>query len=450
VLILLTHANHLYSDRKQARKRQPYPPLQALIAASLLRSRGYEVALHDTTFDRDVAQAMDRYRPDIVVVSEDNFNFLTKMCLLGNRELAFATAAAAKARGIRSVVNSSDATDRPEAYLRAGFDRVILGELEQTLVDTCVQWPDMVAGSVRWNANGSVAQASPRARVADLDSLPLPAWDLVDINRYRDVWQDAHGYFALNLITSRGCPYRCNWCAKPLYGDSYKHVSADRAAAEMECVKDLFRPDLIWFADDIFGLSARWTREFAACVAQRDARIPFRIQSRCDLMTAETAERLAEAGCVEVWMGAESGSQRILDAMEKGIRVEQIRQARANLARLGIRACFFLQFGYLGEEWEDVEATIRLVRETRPDDIGVSVSYPLPNTRFHQIVRDQLGAKSNWSDSDDLAMMFQGAFPTDFYHALAEALHLEVRNGCSPAALANAWDKVEQLRCACC
>jgi radical SAM superfamily enzyme YgiQ (UPF0313 family) len=305
----------------------------------------------------------------------------------------------------------------------------------------CRDWPQLVAGS---------AFMPPRAPVANLDELPLPAWDLVDMRAYRDAWISAHGHFSLNLATSRGCPFHCNWCAKPLYGDTYRHLSPDRVAAEMECLKDLFAPDQLWFADDIFGLSAQWTREFAACVERRGVRIPFRIQSRCDLMNRDRVEALARAGCVEVWMGAESGSQRILDAMEKGIRVEQVHDARENLRQSGIRACFFLQFGYLNEEWDDIERTIRMVRETQPDDIGVSVAYPLPNTRFHQIVSAQIGPQANWRDSGDLAMIFQGAFPTDFYRALADALHLEVRGNASGALVRDAWDKVEQLRCACC
>jgi radical SAM superfamily enzyme YgiQ (UPF0313 family) len=218
----------------------------------------------------------------------------------------------------------------------------------------------------------------------------------------------------------------------------------------MECVQELFAPDQLWFADDIFGLSGRWTREFAASVERRGVRIPFRMQSRCDLMTRETVEALRRAGCVEIWMGAESGSQRILDAMEKGIRVEQIAEARENLRRHGIRACLFLQFGYLGEEWNDIERTIQMVRDVRPDDVGVSVSYPMPNTRFHQIVHGQIGAQANWRDSADLAMMYQGAFPTEFYRALADALHTEVRYGDEHASVHSAWEKVEQLRCACC
>ena len=438
MLIMLTHANHLYSDRKQVRKMQPYPPLQTLIAAALLRRDGHRVVFFDCTFDRDFISTMDTYQPDVVAVCEDNFNFLTKMCLLENRELAFEIAAAARVRGIPAIVNSSDSTNNPQAYLAAGFERVILGELEGTLSELCRHWTQKPAQ----------IEYDPARAVVDLDELPMPAWDLVDMDAYRRAWMDAHGYFSLNLTASRGCPYRCNWCAKPVHGDAYRQYSPDRVAAEMECVQELFAPDQLWFTDDIFGLSGKWTREFAACVERRGVRIPFRMQSRCDLMTRDTVEALERAGCIEVWMGAESGSQRILNAMDKGIRVEQIAEARENLRRHGIRAGLFLQLGYRGEEWDDIEKTIRMVRDVRPDDIGVSVSYPMPNTRFHQIVQAQMGTQANWRDSADLAMMYQGTFPTEFYRALADALHAEVRGGDESASVA--WEKVEQLRCACC
>lgn len=144
-------------------------------------------------------------------------------------------------------------------------------------------------------------------------------------------------------------------------------------------------------------------------------------------------------------MGAESGSQRILDAMEKGIRLEHIYRARKNLMGHGIRACLFLQFGYPGETWEDILETIRMVRETKPDDIGVSVSYPLPGTKFYQLVASQVGAKANWADSGDLAMIFRGAYSTEFYRALADALHLEVRGSAGAAAIREAWERVYDL-----
>ncbi|MEI9811448.1 MAG: radical SAM protein [Acidobacteriota bacterium] len=434
MLIFLTHANHLYSDRKQVKKMQPYPPLQTLMVAALLRESGHEIVFFDCTFNRDFLPALDACEPDLVAVIEDNFNFLTKMCLLENRKLACEMAQAARARRIPAIINSSDSTGNPAAYLAAGFTRILTGEIEDAIVRACAQ--------------GDVPASS--APVADLDALPLPAWNLLDAGPYRRAWLEAHGYFSINLAASRGCPYQCNWCSKPIHGNSYRTLSAARTAETIHQANQVLRPDRIWFADDIFALSPRWATEFAGEMTRRGTRVPFKMQSRCDLMTRPTVAALAKAGCAEVWMGAESGSQRVLDRMEKGLRVEQIGAACANLRRHDIRACLFLQFGYLGEEWDDIEATIQMVRDVRPDDIGVSVSYPLPGTRFHQIVQQQRTGELHWSDSADLAMTYNGAFSSDFYRALSEALHLEVREADSSAAIAQAWDRVEALRCAYC
>jgi radical SAM superfamily enzyme YgiQ (UPF0313 family) len=272
----------------------------------------------------------------------------------------------------------------------------------------------------------------------------MPAWDLIDAAPYRQAWTSAHGYFSINMVSSRGCPYRCNWCAKPIWGDSYHCRSARLVAEEMLKLKTRFQPGHLWFADDIFALSQQWTLEFADAVESLGAQIPFKMQSRCDLMTRPTAGALRRAGCDEVWMGVESGAQGVLDAMDKGTRLWQVYEARDNLRRHDIRACYFLQFGYPGETWAEIEKTIALVRDTRPDDIGVSVSYPLPGTAFHQMVSSQLGPKENWADSDDLDMMFQGAFSTTFYRALADALHIEVSEG--RAAAEEAWSNVHKLK----
>jgi radical SAM superfamily enzyme YgiQ (UPF0313 family) len=214
----------------------------------------------------------------------------------------------------------------------------------------------------------------------------------------------------------------------------------------MLLLKQRYQPDHIWFADDIFALSARWTLEFSRAVEELNAQIPFKMQSRCDLMTRDRVAALKRAGCCEVWMGAESGSQRILDAMDKGIRVADIYEARENLERFGIRAAWFLQFGYPTEKWEDIEATITMVRETKPHDVGVSVSYPLPGTKFYQLVASQLGAKTNWSHSGDLAIMFRGTYPSELYRALAHAVHLEVREPKNHSGIENAWQTVYRLK----
>jgi len=447
--VLLTHSNHLWSDRKQIAKMQPYPPLQTLLAAAFLRQQGIAAGLYDPTLEppgksvsRGFEMALDLHRPGLVVVCEDDFNFLSKMCLMRNRELAFLFAAAAQQRGIPIAVHGSDASDNVEAFLRAGFSFVLLGEVETTLLELAKGVPPQNIRGLAFEGPFGVVRTSSSPAREDLDSLPLPAWDLIDAERYRSAWRDAHGYFSLNMATSRGCPYRCNWCAKPIYGQNYHVRSARSVASEMLHLKRTLRPDNIWFADDIFALSPRWTFEFSQAVEELDARIPFRMQSRCDLMTRETVAWLKSAGCAEVWMGAESGSQKILDAMDKGIRVEHVLAARENLKRHGIRACFFLQFGYPGEGWTDIEATVSMVRQAQPDDIGISVSYPLPGTRFHEAVARDLSTHANWSDSADLAMMFRGTYTTDFYRALADALHIEVRGGGDKES---AWQRVRVL-----
>jgi anaerobic magnesium-protoporphyrin IX monomethyl ester cyclase len=446
--ILLTHGNHVYSDPKQVAKMQPYPPLQTILVAAVLEQHGIETAVFDPTLvlpEDGFRAALKHHRPRMVIACEDDFNFLSKMCLARNRELAFWMARAAKDAGIDAVVHGSDASDHVPAYLAAGFSAVAVGEPEATLLELAQGRPLHDVAGLAYRCEQGVHYNAPRHVRPDLDALPLPAWHLVDMDRYRQAWIAARGYFSLNLASSRGCPYRCNWCAKPIHGNRYHAHSPQRVAAEMLELKQRFQPDHIWFSDDIFALSPRWTNEFAAAVERIHARTPFKMQSRCDLMTRDTVVALRRAGCEEVWMGAESGSQRILDAMDKDIRVEEIHAARENLRANGIRACFFLQFGYPGETWADIEATIRMVRETAPDDVGVSVSYPLPGTKFHQIVSAQIGAKANWSDSADLAMIFQGEFSTAFYRALADAVHAEVRGGNDSDRV---WQMVHALRAA--
>jgi len=442
--VLLTHSYHLYYDRKQMRKMQPYPPLGTLYAAALLRRAGISVALFDTMLndpETGFQIALAQHHPKIVVVFEDNFNFLSKMCLTRMREVAYHILGASLRTGATVLVNGSDASDHAMDYLEKGFRAVLLGEAEFTLLETATHLLNgdqralaHIAGLAYLDrASGGIVRTGQRDFMRDLDHLPFPSRDLIDTNAYRNAWKTAHGYFSLNIVASRGCPYRCNWCAKPIYGDSFSVRSAALVAEEMRQLKHELGADHLWFADDIFGLRPKWVRQLADEVQKLDAVIPFKMQSRVDLMTPETGRALRRAGCAEVWMGAESGSQKILDAMDKGTRVDQIAKARENLRQEGIRACYFLQFGYPGETWNDIQSTIKLVRDTRPDDIGVSVSYPLPGTKFFDRVQAQLGEKTNWSDSEDLAMMFQGAYTNEFYRALHDALHAQVDhwNSCS-------------------
>jgi radical SAM superfamily enzyme YgiQ (UPF0313 family) len=279
-------------------------------------------------------------------------------------------------------------------------------------------------------SNGLYRRNLRRSDIKDVDTLPFPAWDLVDVEKYRRIWQERHGYYSMNMVTTRGCPYHCNWCAKPSWGQRYNSRSPENVAAELKWLKETFEPDHIWFADDIMGLKPGWWKRYADAVEAKDALVPFKCLSRADLVlrNEDDVTALKRAGCDIIWMGAESGSQKILNAMEKGTKVEQIYEATRRLHEAGVRVGFFLQFGYPGETRADIEKTFQMVRDCRPDDVGMSVSYPLPGTKFHENVKVQLGDKQNWVDSADLAMMYQGPFTTDFYRQLHIVLHKEFRS----------------------
>ena len=435
--VLIGQSYFLRFDPKLWAARQPYAPLGALYAAAAVRAQGWEVALFDamlagSTDDWDAA--LDRHRPRVAVLFEDSFNYLSKMCLLRMREAAVTMIAAARRRHVEVVVAGSDASDHPGLYLDAGAVAVVTGEGEVTLtavLDTLTGRSTTplaaVAGVAVRDASGAVCRSAPRPFLRDLDELPRPAWDLVDLERYRRLWRRHHGYFSMNVVTTRGCPYGCNWCAKPVYGQRYTTRDAASVVDEIAWLQATFAPDHLWIADDIFGLRPGWIETFARLARERGVRVPFKCLLRADGVTPSIAEALASAGCRTVWIGAESGAQRVLDAMDKGIAVGDIERATRLLHGCGIEVGFFLQFGYPGEELADIEQTLRLVRRCRPDDIGVSVSYPLPGTRFFERVRMQLGAKRNWVDSDDLAMMYRATFSPAFYRALHALVHAEFR-----------------------
>ena len=436
--VLFGQAYFLRFDPKLWAAQQPYAPLGSLYAAACAREHGYEVAFFDAmlaTTEAEWAMALDRHRPRVAVLFEDSFNYLTKMCLLRMRQAALTMVEAARDRGIRVVVAGSDATDHPELYLQRGADVVIIGEGEATLVDVLDLWSgrrvDSLAGipGVCWSdPDEGIQRTAHRDVIRDLDALPRPAWDLVDIERYRTIWRRRHGYFSMNVSTTRGCPYHCNWCAKPIYGQRYAARSPESVVSEVAWLKEAYQPDHLWIADDIFGLKPGWIEAFARGVVARDVRIPYKALLRADGVTESVADALAASGCRTAWIGAESGSQRVLDAMEKGIRVDQIANATRRRRARGVGVAFFLQFGYPGETLEDIQRTLEMLRACRPDDIGVSVSYPLPGTAFYERVKAQLGQKQNWVDSDDLAMMYRSTYPPEFYRVLHRLVHAEFRS----------------------
>lgn len=434
--ILFTHSYFMHFDPKQWETGQPYAPLGTLYAAALMRDNGYDVSFFDTMFSKkaeEITSPLEETLPDFFVIYDDGFNYLTKMCLTNMREAAFKMCRIAKEKGCIVIVSSSDSTDHYEAYLDEGADFVLLGEAEHTLLALTQSLAtrnnnlNEILG-IAYKTGNSVIKTQRRPVIRDLDALPMPAWDLVNIEPYRNMWMKSSGYFSMNTGTTRGCPFKCNWCAKPIYGNRYNSRSPENVVKELLFLKQQFNFDHIWFCDDIFGLKPGWVERFADLVESNHLRFGFKIQSRADLLLQENyVKDLSRAGCDNVWMGAESGSQRILDAMDKGITTGQIKEATLLLKKHKIKPSFFIQFGYLGETGKDIRQTIDMINQLLPHSIGISVSYPLPGTVFYDKVKADLKQKTNWTDSDELQMMFRNTFNPGFYKQLHRYVHQTYR-----------------------
>lgn len=433
--ILFSHSYYYKLDPKQWKNKNPFPPLGTLYAASLLRKNGFDVSLFDTNLldsPKSIQTVLHKTKPKYLVIYDDGFNYLTKMCLTNMREACFEMIKYGKNHDCTVIVCSSDSTDHYAEYMGKGADFILQGEGEITLLELLKsldnqQNIDSLEGIVL-QKKGNLQVNKKRNVQQILDGFPMPAWDLVDIESYRSIWKQSGKEFTLNIATTRGCPYKCNWCAKPIYGNRYNAHSPEYIVEEIAFLKKTFGVARFWMCDDIFGLKPNWVQEFNAKLKEQNLKISYYIQSRVDLLLKEdTIDCLAESGLEEVWVGAESASQKILDAMDKGTTVEQIYKATEILKSKKIKVAFFLQFGYLDENQEDIAKTIAMVKELMPDNIGISVSYPLPGTKFYDKVKDDLKLKSNWTDSDDFEMLFHGTYKSNYYRKLQRFVHKEFR-----------------------
>lgn len=434
--ILLANSYFLKHDAKEHKAMNLYAPLGTLYAASYLIQKGYDVKVFDTMLaenENELSAELKKYKPKVFVIYDDVFNYLTKMCLSRMREAAFKMAQIAKEFGCTVIVSGSDAEDHKEKYFNNSADYIISGEGEIALEELTDSLLNSVNNfreidGISYIDNGKIVSKEKRKVIKDLDTLPFPARELIDIDGYKERWYKKHGIFSMNIVTTRGCPYHCNWCAKPIYGQVYNSRSPENVVKEMKMLSEVYHPDHLWFCDDIFGLKPGWMKSFSEELKKQGVRIPFKCLSRADLLLKEdNITDLAQSGCESIWIGAESGSQKILDAMEKGTTIEEITEARKLLKKHNIKTCFFLQFGYTGETKKEINQTLDMVRKLMPDDIGISVSYPLPGTKFYEKVSVKMGEKKNWTTSGDFDMMFDGTYPTKFYRNLHKTFHKEFR-----------------------
>ena len=415
--ILFGQSYFLRFDPKLWAAMQPYPPLGTLYAASYLRGRGYDVDLFDAMLAESESEwdaALARSQPRIAVLYEDNFNYLSKMCLLRMRQAAFAMIEMARQRGCTVIVAGSDATDHAEAYFNAGADYVLIGEGEETLgelVDHLLRdGPplDAILG-LAFERDGQLVITPRRPDLKDLDALPFPAWDLVDIERYRAMWYARHGYYSMNLATSRGCPYHCNWCAKPIWGQRYHVRSPENVVAELAWLKRTYKPDHVWFVDDIFRPHPR-----LGGALRRPGRgtrrrlVPFKSLQRVDLiLKGDTIDACAGPAPSASGSAPSRARRRSSTPWKRAPRSSTSTRPRGACTQPASRSASSCSSATRARRARTSNARCRWCA-TAADDIGMSVSYPLPGTRFFTAVQHELGSKQNWEDSDDLAMLYRG------------------------------------------
>jgi radical SAM superfamily enzyme YgiQ (UPF0313 family) len=399
--ILLTHGYFLAEDEKEQQIMKPYPPLGLLYISAYMGRAGFDAEIYDSTWGTK-SELFARLANEPGGVLGIYTNLITRANVL-------AIVGEAKRHGWTVVLGGPESANYTEQYIAHGADVVVVGEGEETLAELLPRLTAKgphhlhgIAGTTFRDDDGKVVANEPRAQIADLDSLPWPDRERIDLPRYVEAWRTHHGMGSVNLITARGCPYKCNWCSHAVFGYSYRRRSFLDCADELEHIHGTYRPDQVWYSDDVFTINHKWLFNYAAELKRRGLKLPFETISRADrMMKEEVLATLAEMGCYRIWIGAESGSQRILNSMQRGVTVEQVEWATKAAQRHGIQVGMFLMWGYDGEELEDIEATIEQLKKWNPDVFLTTVAYPIKNTPYFNKVAANAVLTKDWSAASD-------------------------------------------------
>jgi len=442
--LLLTHGYFLSEDEKERQIMKPYPPLGLLYLSAFLKTRGYSVDIFDSTF-AGRGRLVERFASESGTVGI----YTTLM----TRRSVLQIVRAARLHGWRVILGGPESANYPSEYLESGADAIVIGEGELTLSELLPALERLgphrlheVPGIAFRDETGEVVHTRERAKLKDLDSLPLPDRAAIDHRLYLDAWKTHHGASSINLITARGCPYRCNWCSHAVYGYTHRRRSPAAVADEMQTIVERYDPDQVWYADDVFTISHPWLAEYAAELARRGIHKPFETITRADRLQSEASvELLRKLGCYRIWIGSESGSQKILDGMQRGVTVEQVRHSTKLAQAHGIQVGMFLMWGYEGEEIEDIAATVEHVKRSNPDVFLTTVSYPIKGTGYFAKVRGKIALPLPWAEGSDRDYVVEGRRGREYYkladwwlRSEVEASRLEARDPTRAAELMSA------------
>jgi radical SAM superfamily enzyme YgiQ (UPF0313 family) len=340
--------------------------------------------------------------------------------------------ATARAAGWTTIVGGPEPGAYSLEYLQEGAQFVVFGEGESTVEELLsalrAGGSDFsgIRGLAYLDGEGNLQKNAPREQIQNLDDQPWPAREAIDLHRYVRTWREHHGMGSVNFITARGCPFRCNWCSHQVYGQSHRRRDPIKVVDEVEWLLHTYTPDMVWISDDVFTINHQWIRTYCEEMKRRGLRIPFECISRADRLTPEMMDLLAELGCFRMWIGSESGSQRILDSMDRGVKIEQVHKAVEMCRERGVQSGMFLMWGYEGENLDDIEATIRHVSTSKPDIFFTTVSYPIKGTPYYNRISDKLIQIGSWGQTSDRDLGIRGRHSRNFYSHADRLLREEV------------------------
>lgn len=412
--ILLAHGYFLYEDRHELAVMKPYPPLGLLYIAAYLKQKGFGVGVFDSTF-KDMAAfeaCLSEEKPAVVgiyttLMTKQNVLKMIKLC---------------KTYGAWVVLGGPEPPYYADKYLQHGADVVVIGEGELTLEELLPVLRQRgraglhtVNGIAFLDDFGTLIRTDPRLFIQDLDSLPMPDREAISLGQYLEVWRAHHGASSLSLVTARGCPYTCTWCSHSVYGESHRRTSVQKMADEVQYLMECYQPDQLWYVDDVFTINHRWTKEFGAELKRRGLRVPFECISRADRLNEDLIDLLAEMGCARLWIGSESGSQNILDAMQRKTSVIAVQAMTRALKNRGIETGMFIMLGYEGETENDLQETVKHLKKADPDIFLTTVAYPIKGTAYYETVRDRIVEPAAWENYTDRDLIVAGRHSRRYY-----------------------------------
>lgn len=418
--ILLAHGYFLYEDPHELKVMKPYPPLGILHISAYLKARGFEVGVFDATFKRltDFETLIARERPAVVGLYT---NLMTKFNVLKMIKIC-------KQHDAVVILGGPEPPYYAAEYLKRGTDIVVKGEGELTLealLPHLARQPrgdigrgealNALNGIFYMDDNGVLVETLERAAIKDLDALPWPDREAIDIPEYMRVWKEHHGRSSVSVIQARGCAYKCTWCSHSVFGDTHRRRSAENAADELLWIKERYNPDQVWYADDVFAVNPRWLFRYAEALRQRGLKLPFECTSRADRLNDEVVKTLADMGCYRLWNGSESGSQAVLDAMKRGVKAKDVQEKTYLLRRYGIETGMFIMLGYEGETIKALEETVEHLKIANPEIFLTTVAYPIKGTAFYRAVESRILADKSWDERSDRDLTVAGRYSRQFY-----------------------------------